>query len=55
MELLEERGVLRRQMLYPPELRARHMTSFDFKPLPEFANLSRLPESGRNRLAVARQ
>ena len=35
--------LLRRQMLYPPELRARRIASLDFKPLPEFANLPRRP------------
>jgi hypothetical protein len=34
MELLEERVVLRRQMLYPPELRAHMCSSIDSKLLP---------------------
>jgi hypothetical protein len=39
--------LLRRQMLYPPELRARRITSFDFKPLPEFANCPGCPNRAK--------
>ena len=46
--------LLRRQMLYPPELRARRITSLDFKPLPEFANCPGCPNRAKIAPTVAK-